>query len=763
MHASNHSLAVGHADQVSYYAASRAAASWPHQVGVIPAPAHCFQQRPALDAPSAPTWDAQTGVRGQVLVGTAGVGKSQLAAQIARTAWNEGRVDLLVWVTATDRAAILAAYAQAVAELTGADTADPEQAAREFLAWLRPGAVGRPCRWLIVLDGLADPDDLRGLWPPDHAQGRTVVTTWRRDLARTGLGPRVVTVGAFTPAEASAYLTGVLALSGRAEPPEQIEALAQELGYLPVALAQAAAYLNGAGLDCAAYRRLLGDGRHRLADLVPDPGALPDGQSVPLAQLWDHALERVDALAPVGAARILLELAASLDPEGFPDRVLISKNAREYLTEHPTTDLPEGNAEVLAHEPAELLALLHRWSLIDHTPDDTDRAVRIHPVLQRAVRESAPADRSRYLTSRAGHAPLSESYDGALDECAPISPDVLRANVDAMVRHDAISMLGPDDPARRHPFWELAVGFHELVFRPGEKLAQTGRPADAVAYFEALTATATRRLGPQHRHTFRARGHLADSQARAGDLAGGIAAYRQLITEHLHLLGPEYGFSPVGQTAVIQITSDVRRRLVHWLQQNGDAAAVVAVYRQIAADEQHVTSIVSETTLRGLADWLGKAGDAAGAAAGYREIVNRQMGLLGPSNESTFEARSNFARWLGQAGDPGGAATVLGHLLNDQLQLLWHEVQSTDRPGHRPQDLLVHPLFGVDHLGTFKTRTAHACWRGFDGDAAGAATVLTELLTEQLRVLGHDHPDIHTTRQGLAYWHGQSRRRSGAP
>ncbi|MET7356319.1 hypothetical protein [Streptomyces mirabilis] len=42
-----------------------------------------------------------------------GVGKSQLAADYARTALAERAVDVVVWVTATDRAAVIGRLAQA--------------------------------------------------------------------------------------------------------------------------------------------------------------------------------------------------------------------------------------------------------------------------------------------------------------------------------------------------------------------------------------------------------------------------------------------------------------------------------------------------------------------------------------------------------------------------------------------------------------------------------------------------------------------------
>jgi hypothetical protein len=45
-----------------------------------------------------------------------------------------------------------------------------------------------------------------------------------------------------------------------------------------------------------------------------------------------------------------------------------------------------------------------------------------------------------------------------------------------------------------------------------------------------------------------------------------------------------------------------------------------------------------------------------------------------------------------------------------------------------------------------------ASWR----EEASAATALKDVLTNQLRVLGPDHPDTLTTRSWLTYWHGQA-------
>src|SRR6266508_1325711 len=52
------------------------------------------------------------------------------------------------------------------------------------LAWL--AATDR--RWLVVLDDLADPKDLRGRWP-NGPGGRVLVTTRRQDAVLQGGGP----------------------------------------------------------------------------------------------------------------------------------------------------------------------------------------------------------------------------------------------------------------------------------------------------------------------------------------------------------------------------------------------------------------------------------------------------------------------------------------------------------------------------------------------------------------------------------------------
>ncbi|WP_199444404.1 hypothetical protein [Umezawaea beigongshangensis] len=77
----------------------------------------------------------------------------------------------------------------------------------------------------------------------------------------------------FTAAESAAFLQARLALDPTLA--SGAEELAADLGHLPLALAQAAAYLTDRELSCAAYRRRFADRRRTLAELSTASQSLP--------------------------------------------------------------------------------------------------------------------------------------------------------------------------------------------------------------------------------------------------------------------------------------------------------------------------------------------------------------------------------------------------------------------------------------------------------------------------------------------------------
>lgn len=132
------------------------------------------------------------------------MGKTHLAAEFARTQFATKRLDVLVWIIASSRQGVEDGLANAALELLGIE---PDgHAAQRLLAWLQPSESRPMCRWLVVLDDVADPRDLAGLWPPSSPHGFTLVTTRRRDPALAGPERPEFQVGLFTKDEACAFL-----------------------------------------------------------------------------------------------------------------------------------------------------------------------------------------------------------------------------------------------------------------------------------------------------------------------------------------------------------------------------------------------------------------------------------------------------------------------------------------------------------------------------------------------------------------------------
>jgi hypothetical protein len=664
---------------------------WPYRCGVVPPQADAFQVRAAGGRAEQELGAGEVAVSASVLSGLGGVGKTQLAADYAEAAWAAGDLDLLVWITAASRDAILSAYTRLAADLTGVDEPDPEHGAQRLLSWLASASK----RWLIVLDDVQSPGDLRGLWPPTTSWGRVVVTTRRRDAAMRGRHRRLMEVDVFSDAEAATYLSA--ALADRPDLLDGATRLAQALGCLPLALAQAAAFMLDRQLSCLAYLARLADRRRRLESLLPEAEGLPDEHRATVAATWSLSVEQANRLEPAGLAGMMLEIASLLDPNGVPAAVFTAAPLLQWLGDTARRPVGEDDAR-------DGLACLHRLSLITWDPDSALRAVRAHALVQRATRDSLPPLRFPVLARAVADAVVSVWPDIERDA---VLGQVLQANTDALTAASDTCL------------WEPTA--HPVLFCAGTSLGESGSVARAASYYQWLHATAVRRLGPDHPATLAARHGLARWRGEAGDPAGAAATLKELLADRVRVLGTGHPH-----------TVATRHSLTRWLGESGDPTGAAAVSDELLADHLRESGAEHPDTLatrHHLAYWRGEAGDPAGAAAALEELLIDLVRVLGPDHPNTLIARQSLARWRGEAGNPAGAVVALKELLADRRRVL-----------------------GAEHPDTLATRHHLARWLGEAGNAASAAIAFDELLADQLRVLGAEHPDTLATRRHLAQW-----------
>lgn len=172
-------------------------------------------------------YDSKSPVRVQTISGMAGVGKTQLALEYAYQ-YYEDYENGLMWLNAET----LETLSQTVFELLK-QKGFPDnklESRRAFLSWLE-----NHNGWLLVYDNVEDYAILQSFMPKSDT-GHILVTS---RLGSAYRGGSLIEIPVFTEDAAASFLRRRTGLEDK----EGAEKLAQRLGYFPLALGQAAAYI----------------------------------------------------------------------------------------------------------------------------------------------------------------------------------------------------------------------------------------------------------------------------------------------------------------------------------------------------------------------------------------------------------------------------------------------------------------------------------------------------------------------------------------
>jgi len=711
--------------------------SWPIRSGAVPALANAFSGRPetapglaaalptgaavalvpdraapaASPGPAAP--DVQDWLRSS--------GKTQLAAAFAESLWRSGAVDLLVWIEATSQASVLSGYAAATAAVTGRyQVSSCESVAAQFLSWL--GETSRP--WLVVLDDLADPADLEGLWPVGPA-GRMLVTS--ADAASVPRGMRVVPVGRFSQREAISYLSG--RLSADPDKRQGVIELAQDLDFEPVALAQASAVIANSPMSCRDYGARFG---HRRTQLAQSSSARPSAAAV----TWMFSFGGVEQLAPGGSSQLLLALAALLDGHGFPQTVLTAPAAGDFLA--------GGSAPVGRESAHRALAALEHTGLLTVEPVTAPPTVRISPVLQAAVRAAMP----EIMLDQA-----ARSVADALLQAWP-EQDVtgwpasgLRSCVATLRRitgnllwnggcHPLLARAGDSldrarltGPAVDH--WRdlattggrLLGDMHPDTMLASQRLADAylaaGRADEAIAWFQSILDSLTARLGPDHRDVAEAQRRLGHALVAALQLPAAISVLERAVPQFERVCGPGHAD-----------TLGARDELAAACLAAGQYSDAITLYRRTLADRDRAQGArhpQTMTTRHGLADSYLASGRVKEAIAAYKRVVADRERILGPDHLDTLTARNNLGAAYQQTGK-----TAAAELACEQA---WAGLER---------------VLGPRHPDTLRSRAGLAQVYRQLGRYGDARALLRDTVDRLERILPNGDPLITELRQSLA-------------
>ena len=526
-------------------------------VGDVPQQPAAFQPRVDLlgmlereSGPRVSVVFAVTGIRG--------VGKTQAAAAYARQRIAD-QWRLVAWVDAESEASVLAGLAEiAAAAGTGRAGEDARVLAAGVRHWLEADGERR----LVVFDNATDLDALRPFLPAGGA-AQVVITSNRRSAA--GLGTPVP-VDVFTPEEALSYLTARTGLDDTAGGLE----LAQELGFLPLGLAEAAAVIAREHLR---YRTYL----ERLRQLpVADYLGRVEGDTYPYrtAEAIILSLRGVEENDPSGTCAALMSLVSVLAESGVSRRLLYGA---------ATAQSAERTSEFTAMAVDASLGRLAEASLVSFSLND--EAVSAHRLVMRVARERLIAD-GGYATVAAGAIRMLSEMAHQLEETwrDRAWARELIGHISAVHEHSSNVLEGSDAEAVKN-LLRLRVQALFLLNDLGDSIGQV------LATAEALTTDCARGLGTDHPDTLTSRHYLARSYLFTRRADESVAMAQQVSADRARVLGTDH-----------PDTLASRKNLADAYAVLGRYDEAIALHQQVVADRARVLGADHPDTLASRTD-----------------------------------------------------------------------------------------------------------------------------------------------------------------
>jgi tetratricopeptide (TPR) repeat protein len=515
--------------------------------------------------------------------------------------------------------------------------------------------------------------------PPDRI--RTLVTSVNAAWRTLGVS---VPVG---PLSGDESYTMLRARTG-SQDAAAIAELAEDLGHLPLALAQAAAFIDSSGMEVRDYLGLLD---HHRDDMLLRAGAV-DGHDT-LGAVWELSLATLDAESPEAVA--LLETLAYLAPDAVPMQLLRSG--------HDQAD--DRDLEI-----SEAVARLRRYSLVERSGP----MFRVHRLVQAAARRRlTPQRRVERLAQAAGLLIAAEPGDwtapaarrrsaglvphvvavlGAAESLGFRSPPLLGVarRCVAFLRHSASYRAARTIMAALLSWtrdWPENAG--ELHSEYGDLLDAAGEATLAGEQHRLALDLLRREFGPADIRVARATTRLAHLRNCLGEPLAAIEMHEgalPLLRAHgnrsdvahavvdLGYARWSYGRLPAAADAFAEarelladgpgqdaeLLADAVGGMGMVRQDQGDVAAAIELHREALAILRGVYGEADHPAPAQAMDKLGfalrLAGDVDGALKVCDEAVRMLTGALGADDPRVAMALTNEGLALLDAGDAQAAA-----------------------------------------------------------------------------------------------------------
>ena len=663
-----------------------------------------------------------------VLVGMRGCGKSQLASDLAQ--WCEKQKwSLVAWINAVSREAVkndLVELAQRL-PFDRSDEPTQDQLINRCLDYFKSAnATDR----LIVFDNVEDINDLTGLVP--RGDGLRVVATTTNEYGWKNQSWDLIKIGVFSREDSIKCLLRITDSKDR----EAADAVAQRLGDLPLAIAQAGATACAEDFTLDEYLTCLDDyssraGRGNNEIIRPiDGDSYTDGAFDALFMAVDVALEKLGGDKREAARRQLGGLAL-LAQSGVPTRWIapLPDDNRRALTRLVKMSVVQQsvdkNVTMLHRLQAQVLRKNWGKGKTATREEAFDAAVEI---LGRTKYEQLPSNdgdaRRREVSDLIAQlsAIAVQDYSRSLFESEQVRGYLNRAfkyGHDLGIEYKTVELsaaveviedvLGPDHPDTLNTRSNLAGAYRSV-----------GRFDEAIELFERVLAEQERVLGPDHPDTLTVRNNLADAYHSAGRFDEAIELFERVLVGCERVLGPDH-----------PDTLGTRSNLAFAYHSAGRFDEAIELFERVLVGcervlgPDHPDTLIVRNNLAGAYHFAGRFDEAIEL---FERVLAEQERVLSTDHPDTLNTRSNLAVAYRSVGRFDEAIELFERVLADQERVL-----------------------SPDHPKTLTTRSNLAFAYHSAGRFDEAIELFERVLADQERVLSPDHPKTLTTRSNLAF------------
>ncbi|KAL4811582.1 hypothetical protein BDW67DRAFT_41010 [Aspergillus spinulosporus] len=546
----------------------------------------------------------QDGPRRIAITGLGGVGKTQIALEVAYRMRDRDQECTVLWIPCTSHALIEQMFLR-FAEILGIHEVKPAHVKERIKTYLSSKRAGK---WLLVFDNADDTE----MWLaanntapaledflPQSEQGHILFTTRNQQLAMKLAPFSIIQIPDVDRETALEILAKALEHESLPKDSTTAAALLERLAFLPLAITQASAYIIKNRISLSDYLALLQEQEEDAVELLSedfrDPGRYMDVQNAVITT-WLISFSQIQHQSQ--AAADYLSFMACINPRNIPRSLLPSQSTKK--------------------QTVDALGLLNAYSFTN----SQDTEISMHRLVHIATRNWLKKNEL-----------FSYWIQKVADQIQKVFPDDYYTNQKLWRKYlpHALAVVQEDE------FMKQQEQHTNLIKKVADCLASDGRYYEAEALYRELLELDQGRKGPEHPSTLTSMANLASTYRNQGRWNEAEKLQVEVMETRKAVLGAEH---PSTLTSMANLASTYRNQ-GRWNEAEKLQVEVMETRKAVLGAE-HPSTLTSMANLAYTWKSQGRLPDALSLIGVCSKLRNK---VLGPDHPNTRESTNAFDTW----------------------------------------------------------------------------------------------------------------------